>query len=125
MLTVYLLYYIGLLPFVPLRCDVFGFPSNAVDANRIQRELPGAPRWLCKFIEATVGGNPPRGFLCPALCNHLRRRGIAIHLLGAETPQALQVAVSCGVTAVLTDHPEWLVKRLEEKNDFEGMASVV
>lgn len=37
MLTIYVIYYIGLLPLMPVRADVFGFPSDKVDYARIRQ----------------------------------------------------------------------------------------
>ena len=107
MLLVFALYYSGLLPFVPLRCDVMGVPSGKIDYARVKHNLKG-PDWLCRFLAFAIGGDPASVFMAPSLMAHLRRRGMAVQLLPVNRDHTLEVARRIGATAVLTDRPVWL-----------------
>ena len=115
MLIVYMLYYSGLLPFVPIPADVFGFPADKVDAARINKNLGGKlPASLAKLLERVVGGDPPKAFASAVLVKHLRARGKTVQLLGINSEDKLAVAVQLGVTAILTDRPVWMARMERE-----------
>jgi lysophospholipase D len=109
MLHVYILYYTGLLPFVPLsELDIFGFPGDPVDKKRVKHNLKHLPDWVCHILAFLAGGEPAPFFLCEPLIRHLKLRGIPVQVLGVNSHEALQAAKQVGVTAVLTDRPRWL-----------------
>ena len=90
------MYYSGLLPFCPVEADVFGFPADKVDAARIKRNLGGKlPDRICMALERCIGGDPPRAFASPLLMSHLRKRGMAIHLLGVNSADKVS-GTRCG-----------------------------
>ena len=109
----YIFYYTGILPFIPLKTDIFGFPFDNVDYERIRHNLPPAiPDLFCRFLADYLCGDPPSLFLAPKLIAHLRRRGIPIWVLGINSDSALKEAQALGATAVLTDRPAWLVSQV-------------
>lgn len=108
MLHVYSLYYTGLLPFVRIDAEVFGFPVDAVDYKRIRTTMKTAPEWLCQFLALLVGGDPPCVFMAEPMMRHLRARGMAVQLLGVDTEGQLHAAKRIGATGVLTNRPLWL-----------------
>lgn len=120
MLKIFLLYYSGLLPFVRLDVDVFGFPVDNVDYPRVRNNLKGAPDAVCRALARVVGGDPPPFFLAPALNAHLRLRGVPVSVLGVNDPTKLDVARRVGATCVLTDRPAWLA----ETGGVRGLAKV-
>ena len=62
MLAIYMLYYTGLLPFCSIKADIFGWPSDKVDAERIKHNLGGKlPDSVCAALEMAIGGDPPSG----------------------------------------------------------------
>lgn len=117
MLRVFLLYYLGLLPFVSVGCDVFGITMEEVSLEVVRREaaLAGLPDWLKRVVAFVFGGKPSRAMLCPALFRHLRRRGVGVWFLGVNSDEELRVAERAGATGVLTDRIRWLTKTVAEQ----------
>jgi len=109
MLYVYLLYYTGLLPFVSLRgLDIFGFPGDRVDYQRVKNNLKGFPDIICQTLATIAGGEPAPFFLCAPLIAHLKNRGIPVQVLGVNSKEALHAVKNVGASTVLTDRPRWL-----------------
>ena len=117
MLRVFLHYYLGLVPFLPFGCDVFGITVEEVNLEVVRREpaLRGLPDWLKRVIAFFFGGKPSRAMLCPALFRHLRRRGVGVWFLGVNSEEDLRVAERTGATGVLTDRIRWLTNTIAEK----------
>ena len=71
----------------------------------------------------TIGGDPPSAFASPLLMSHLRKRGMAIQLLGVNSAEKLAVATRVGATAVLTDRPAWMAS-MRKDGATDGLAKV-
>lgn len=117
MLRVFLLYYMGLLPFVNVNCDVFGITMEEVNLEVVRREaaLKSLPDWLKRVIAFVFGGKPSRAMLCPSLFRHLRRRGVPVWFLGVNSEEDLRIAQRAGATGVLSDRIRWLTKTMADK----------
>lgn len=61
-----------------------------------------------------LGGKPPRPLIPQGLFTHLRARGIPTFFLGVNDDKDIDIAIQAGATAVLTDRPSWLSKRIKE-----------
>jgi len=48
LLITYVLYFLCILPFVPVSFQIFGMAADNVDAERIKDELPVLPMWACR-----------------------------------------------------------------------------
>ena len=123
MLKILLMYYSGVLPFMSIEEDIYGVPCDKVDFTRLRSQalFKGFPDSFIYFMLYLFGGHPPKALLPHGLFQHLRKRGIPIWLLGVNSHSDLEVAVKAGVTAVLTDKPEWLS---ENKNRLLDLPSI-
>ena len=70
--------------------------------------------WSCPRFQTVFGGKPPRPLIPEGLFNHLRARGVPIFFLGVNDDADIEIAMRAGATAVLTDRPSWLNKRITE-----------
>lgn len=116
MLKGILLYYTGLLPFLPLREDVFGIPVDEVDYKRVreQKLFNSLPDVACRILTFFLGGKPPLALIPRGLFTHLRARGIPVFFLGVNDEEDIKVAEWAGATGCLTDRPTWLNKCIKE-----------
>eukprot|EP01041_Mallomonas_annulata_P008781 gene8781-18159_t len=110
MLSVLLLYYCGLLPFVPLPDAVFGITVQEITLEQVRREqaLAGLPDWIHRSMAYIFRGRPPLVMVAPKLFAHLRRRGMGVWFLGVDSDEDLQLASRTGATAVLCDRIRWV-----------------
>ena len=73
--------------------------------TRLKHEgaLKGLPKWVLYILLLICRGNPPYIFLQKSLFTHLRRRGMPVLFLGVNTEKDLNLAISIGATAILSD----------------------
>ena len=64
--------------------------EEQVDVQRVADNLKGLPQWAHRAIAALVGGEPAPFFLAAPLMAHLRRRGIPVQILAANSTECLQ-----------------------------------
>jgi len=123
MMKILVMYYSGLLPFVAIEEDIYGVPCDKVDFNRLrsQAAFKGLPDPFIYFLLYLFGGHPPKALLPRGLFHHLRKRGIPIWLLGVNSDTDIDVAIKAGVTAVLTDKPEWLAQNKKRLLDLPSV----
>jgi glycerophosphoryl diester phosphodiesterase len=107
-----LAHWCGLLPFLPTSwisggaacCGIVNPSSITVG---LLRRVPGCsatPTWFLERLRPVL-----RPILAsPSMVSHLRKRGMAVYMLGVNDAAALALASRCGVDAVLTDRPRWL-----------------
>jgi len=109
----YILFYTGLLPFVPLKETHLEIPMPSIFYDNNYRTP-----------EANVGlGKLPKWSLCladyimmsPTLFSHLHRRGIHTYLWVLNSEEEYARAFSLGATGVMTDYPSRLQKFLAKK----------
>jgi len=109
----YILFYTGLLPFVPLKETHLEIPMPSIFYDNNYRTP-----------EANVGlGKLPIWSLCmadyimmsPTLFNHLHRRGIHTYFWVLNSEEEYARAFSLGATGVMTDYPSRLQKFLAKK----------
>lgn len=109
----YILFYTGLLPFVPLKETHLEIPMPSIFYDNNYR-IP----------EANVGlGKLPKWSLCladyimmsPTLFSHLNRRGIHTYLWVLNSEEEYARAFSLGATGVMTDYPSRLQNFLAKK----------
>ncbi|XP_076120908.1 lysophospholipase D GDPD1 [Alosa pseudoharengus] len=103
-ILVLILFYTGLLPFVPLREDLLQFYLPQV-INRKYIPEPSDPLILrCRPLLWLVEKLAMR----KALFEHLVKRGIEVHLFVCNEESDIDAAFSLGATAVMTDYPSLL-----------------
>ena len=122
-----LAYWCGLLPFLPTTwigrgaecCGIVNPSSITIGLLRRVPGLGAAPVWLLERLRPAL-----RPILAPpSMVAHLRKRGMAVYMLGVNDATALALANRCGVDAVLTDRPRWLAdsaglrRRVVEKEE--------
>ena len=81
-----------------------------------EEALDSAPDWVHRLLAFLFQGKPPHAMVAPALFAHLRKRGVHVWFLGVNTEADLNLAVSTGATAVLTDRIHWLTKAIKDNN---------
>ena len=116
MLKVLVLYFLCLLPFVYLPECVYGVPFLEItyDSIRQEQSFKSLPNFMVSILAHIFQGKPPSVLLVPRLYDHLRARGMAIFVLGVETPADIANVCYIGATAVLTDKPSALVKYVRD-----------
>ncbi|KAK6190000.1 hypothetical protein SNE40_001956 [Patella caerulea] len=107
-----LLFYSGLLPFVPLKESLLEIimPSIILDENKFPMSLSRKQRFLVKFIDMLL--------MRPALFNHLNRRGIQTYIWVLNSEEDFEKAFKCNSTGVMTDFPTKLKAYLDEHPEF-------
>lgn len=106
-----LLFYSGLLPFVPLRESLLQFylprimnrtfiPEQSVLRNKLV---------VCLLDKLTMRRS---------LFKHLAARGIQVHLFVCNTDEDIKAALELGATGVMTDYPTLLTSYLHRNSPF-------
>jgi glycerophosphoryl diester phosphodiesterase len=119
------LYYIGLLPFLSIDCDVLGLTIDDIPLSRVQNEsaFKGLPSFIHLILAFLFQGKPPAPMNAPALFRHLRKRGIPVWFLNVNREDEVHIAVAIGATGVLTDKINWLAKYVkDQKIQFEKIS---
>lgn len=110
----YLLFYSGLLPFVPLKETHLEIPMPSIFYNDSYRSpagnvglarLPMAVLRLADWI-----------LMSPRLFQHLSSRGVHTYVWVLNTEEEYERAFSLGVTGVMTDYPGKLQQFLQKKD---------
>jgi len=110
----YLLFYTGLLPFVPLKETHLEIPMPSIFYDNNYR-TPGAnvglgklPLWTLRLADYVM--------MSPALFNHLHQRGVYTYLWVLNSEEEFARAFSLGATGVMTDYPSRLQSFLAKKD---------
>eukprot|EP00298_Acanthocystis_sp_HF-20_P012146 c19739_g1_i1.p1 GENE.c19739_g1_i1~~c19739_g1_i1.p1 ORF type:complete len:266 (-),score=115.18 c19739_g1_i1:35-832(-) len=125
MLSTSFFFHIGLLPFLPVNYQVHGIPCDKIDGERIHRNLKSVPKWFCDFLALLIGGDPPKFFISPNLNNHLRKRGIAVWVLGVNNDHAINIGFESNSTGLVSDRPKWLNEKLQSQKHLRILKNVV
>ena len=103
-LQVLVLYYTGLLPFVPIRETHFEIPMPTT-------WLSNDRQMLASFLD--------RVLMRKKLMKHLEARGIQTYMWVLNREEEFKKAFQCGVTGVMTDYPSLLAKYLESRPQYK------
>jgi glycerophosphoryl diester phosphodiesterase len=117
-LTSFLLYYMGILPFLSLNFSVFGITADELPYTRLRGEtaLKAVPDWILKVVAFFVSGSPPWLLASHGMISYMQRRGIPVWFMGVNETQHVDAALRLGANAVLTDKPKWLSKHMKLNN---------
>lgn len=113
-IKLYLLFYTGLLPFVPLKETHLEIPMPSIFYNEMYRTPAGnvnmakLPLWLLRVADWII--------VSPRLFHHLSLRGIPTYLWVLNTEEEYERAFKMGATGVMTDFPSRLQTFLEIRN---------
>ena len=113
----YVLYYLGIFPFVNVPYNIFGFPSDDINAARLHGLIP-LPMGLCRLLTWAVGGKPARLFKQTKVVDNLRRRGCPTYILGVNDEEDIHSFKLTHATGGLTDRPKWMLSN-HKKNMFK------
>lgn len=109
----YILFYIGLLPFVRFKETHLEIPMPSIFLNEKFRSKDGnvgmakfSP-WIVKAVDWLL--------MSPQLFLHLNKRGITVYLWVLNTEDQFEKAFNLGVNGVMTDYPTRLKHFLEKK----------
>lgn len=110
-IKVYLLFYIGLLPFVPIEFDLFSIPGPTRAKQQLFGLRPVVARFLLGFLRA------------PTLWRHLQRRGVGVVVWVLNDADEFEEAAKWPVNGIMTDDAIALRRFYESKNskDLEAM----
>lgn len=108
-LQLLLLYYTGLLPFVPLGESFLQYYLPQV-INRTY--IPDSAILKNKMVISLI----EKLTLRKGLFQHLKDRGIQIHLFVCNEDQDIEAALAAGATGVMTDYPTLLSNYLRRRN---------
>jgi len=70
------------------------------------------PIYVQRFLLYLLRGTPPIVLFNQGLFTHLRQRGVAIWVMGVDTPENLGKSCETGATAVLTNRPHLMSELL-------------
>ncbi|KAL8604664.1 hypothetical protein ACOMHN_013444 [Nucella lapillus] len=103
-----LLFYTGLLPFVPLKESLLEIimPSIILDKRNFKREYSRVQTVLFKIMDFLL--------MRPCLIHHLKKRGIQTYLWVLNSQDEFERAFSLGATGVMTDFPTMLKDFLDQ-----------
>lgn len=102
-----LLFYTGLLPFVPLRESFYEIimPSIILKPGRLRTPFTGSKRALVRFFDFLL--------MSKFMFRHLNERGIQTYLWVLNDEEEFEQALKCGVTGIMTDFPTKLSQFLQ------------
>uniref|UniRef100_A0A8C6TCD5 Glycerophosphodiester phosphodiesterase domain containing 3a n=1 Tax=Neogobius melanostomus TaxID=47308 RepID=A0A8C6TCD5_9GOBI len=100
-----LLFYTGLLPFVPLKESILHFYLPRVMNRSVLSH--------CVMLFYTYSLTMRRSLL-----KHLAARGIQVHLFVCNSDEDIKTAIDLGATGVMTDYPTLLTNYLCRNNDL-------
>lgn len=106
-----LLFYTGLLPFVPLRESLLQFYLARV-MNRTfipEKRIFRNKHVVCLLEKVTMR---------KSLFQHLAARGIQVHLFVCNNDEDIKAAIDLGATGVMTDYPSLLTNYLQRNSDL-------
>lgn len=104
----YLLYFTGLLPFVPIKASSFSIPFPRAIELPITRDRPH----IVAFVDWL--------FCRPKLFAHLKARGIPTFLWVVNKEVHMEEAFRMGVTGLMTDKPTLLREFLDARPHLRG-----
>lgn len=110
-LLLLLLFYTGLLPFVPLKESLLQFYLPRV-MNRTfipEQRILQNKLVVCLLEKVTMRRS---------LFKHLAARGIQVHLFVCNTDEDIKAAIELGATGVMTDYPSLLTNHLCRNNNL-------
>ncbi|XP_052799674.1 lysophospholipase D GDPD1-like [Mya arenaria] len=111
-LSLVIMFYTGLLPFVPIKESTLEIimPSIAFKSGRFSADLPLKFRVLLRIADTLL--------MRPALFRHLERRGIQTYLWVLNDDEDYERAFKLGVAGVMTDFPSKLAHFLQEHPQY-------
>jgi glycerophosphoryl diester phosphodiesterase len=113
-LKLYLLFYTGLLPFLPLKETHLEIPMPSIFYNEKYRTAVGnvglarLPLWVLRLADSLI--------MAPRLFRHLAARGVPTYLWVLNTEEEYTRAFALGAAGVMTDHPSRLQSFLAKKS---------
>lgn len=110
-LLLLLLFYTGLLPFVPLRESLLQFYLPRIINRTYEPELCILKCKLAVYILEKVT-------MRRSLFQHLAARGIQVHLFVCNTDEDIKAAIELGASGVMTDYPSLLTNYFQRNSDL-------
>lgn len=108
-LLLLLLFYSGLLPFVPLRESLLQFYlPRVMNRTYIPKQRILKNKLVILLIEKVT--------MRRSLFKHLAARGIQVHLFVCNNDEDIKAAIELGATGVMTDYPSLLTNYLHSHN---------
>lgn len=106
-----LLFYTGLLPFVPLQESLLQFYLPRVINRKFipEKRILRNQLVVCLLEKMTMRRS---------LFKHLAARGIQVHLFVCNTDEDIHAAIALGATGVMTDYPSLLTSYLCNNNEL-------
>ncbi|TRY74731.1 hypothetical protein TCAL_01603 [Tigriopus californicus] len=101
-LKILLLFYLGLLPFVPLKETHFEIPMPRIFATSVIRDPPQG------VIRSALARTANFLLMSPILFKHLEKRGIQTYIWVLNNEEEFERAFLCGATGIMTDYPSKL-----------------
>lgn len=101
-LKILVLFYLGLLPFVPLKETHFEIPMPRIYATSVIRD---PNQGVIRSILARVANFL---LMSPILFKHLEKRGIQTYIWVLNNEDEFERAYHCGATGIMTDYPSKL-----------------
>lgn len=106
-----LLFYTGLLPFVPLKESLLQFYlPRVINRTYIPEQRILRNKLVIYLMEKVT--------MRRSLFKHLAARGIQVHLFVCNTDEDIKAAIELGATGVMTDYPTLLTNYLRSNNHF-------
>lgn len=112
-LKLYILFYIGLLPFVHIKESHLEIPMPSVFLNERFRTKDGNvglakfPPWIINLVDWL--------FMSPILFLHLQKRGVTTYLWVLNNEEQFERAFNLGAQGVMTDYPSKLQEFIHKK----------
>lgn len=102
-----LLFYTGLLPFVPIKESLLEIimPSIILDKRNFRRDFSRSQKILFRIMDILL--------IRPALIHHLDKRGIQTYLWVLNSEEEFERAFKVGAAGVMTDFPTMLRDHLD------------
>lgn len=110
-MTLHVIYYLGLLPFVSLPFDFYSVPIPTTDMMEWFREK-GWMRWIGHFVG--------RCFYAPGMWRHMQRRGIVVIGWVVNSEHDFEEAYNWPINGIMTDDPLALKAFFERKEVEKG-----
>ncbi|KAL2101816.1 hypothetical protein ACEWY4_003577 [Coilia grayii] len=113
-LLLLVLFYTGLLPFIPLRENLLQFYLPRIFNRKYTPEMNILKNKFVVFLVEMV-------LMRKALLTHLVKRGIQVHLFVCNEDSDIQAAFAVGATGVMSDYPTLLSDWLKEHPDVPSI----
>jgi len=120
-LGIFILYWLGLLPFFPLKntFKILGVICLRVDTDLLHR-LVKIPRPIAACLNFFVGGKPSKILVVPNLIRHMKARGFPCVVLGMNEVEDIHFVKTVMATGALTDH----CKTIKQSHEWAEMVNL-